>query len=228
MTSVANLLGQLVKVEGFAKPDGTLYAKEVEGRENEGELEGFITAVMGNPATSLSIVTQDGSGSGMDNTKVGEAFTVNLAGLQASEYRVKQGSSDFDGLNNVGSSATFPFDPTTVHAGQRVEIDTDSSIPAAGGTIAAEKVNLQQQTLRGTVSAISGATAPRTITLTVAGDSAFSTVSGVLTVNVFDQAKSDHRTLTVNVGDNIRVRGLVFFTAVGQANMIARRIEAGQ
>ena len=89
-------------------------------------------------------------------------------------------------------------------------------------------MNLQQQTLTGTVTAISGSTVPRTITMTVAGDSAFSTVSGVLTVNVFDQAKSDHRMTTISIGDKIRVRGLVFFTAVGQANMIARRIEAGQ
>jgi hypothetical protein len=34
--------------------------------------------------------------------------------------------------------------------------------------------------------------------------------------------------MTVNVGDRIRVRGLVFFTAVNQANMIARRIESSQ
>jgi hypothetical protein len=153
---------------------------------------------------------------------------VNVNGLQASKFRVKQGNLDFNGLNNVGSSTTFPFDASTIHAGQRIEVDTDTTIPAAGGTITAEKVNLQQQTLTGSVSAVSGSNAPRTITMTVASDSAFATVSGILTVTVFDQSKSDHRMMTVNVGDRIRVRGLVFFTAVNQANMIARRIESSQ
>lgn len=228
VTNVASLINQIVKVEGFTKPDGSLYAKEVEGREDAGELEGFITTVTGNPATSLTMIVQDGTGSGMDNSKMGEAFTVNVNGLQASKFRVKQGGLDFSGLNNVGSSTTFPFDGTTIHAGQRIEVDTDAAIPAAGGTVAADKVNLQQQTLNGTVTAVSGSNAPRTITMTVAPDSAFATVSSVLTVTIFDQAKSDHRMASVNVGDHIRVRGLVFFTAVGQVNMIARRIDAGQ
>lgn len=226
VTNVASLLNQLVKVEGFTKPDGTLYAREVEGRGDQGELEGFVTTVTGNPATSLTIVSHDGAGAGMDNTKLGEAFTVNVTGLQASKYLVKQGNLDFNGLNVP--SATFPFDATTIHAGQRIEVDTNTTIPAAGGSIVADKVNLQQQTLTGTVTAVSGSTMPRTITLTLAADSAFSTVSGVLTVTVFDQAKSDHRMTTITVGDHLRVRGLVFFTAVGQVNMIARRIDAGQ
>jgi hypothetical protein len=227
VSNVGSLMNQIVKVEGFTKPDGTLYAKEVEGRGDQGELEGFITTVTAKPATSLTMIVQDGTGSGMDNSKMGEAFAVNVNGLQASKFRVKQGNLDFNGLNNVGSSTMFPFDASTIHAGQRIEVDTDTTIPAAGGTITAEKVNLQQQTLTGSVSAVSGSNAPRTITMTVASDSAFATVSGILTVTVFDQAKSDHR-MTVNVGDRIRVRGLVFFTAVNQANMIARRIESSQ
>ncbi len=224
VTNVASLVNQIVKVEGFTKPDGTLYAKEVEGVGDEAELEGFITTVTGNPATAMTLVSQDGAGAGMDKSKMGEAFTINVNGLQTSKYRVKQGGLNFDGLDVP--SATFPFDATTIHAGQRVEIDTDTTIPAAGGTVVADKVNLQQQTLTGTVSAMSADAAPRTITLTVPADSALATVSGVLTVTVFDQAKSDHHRMssTVNVGDQIRVRGLVFFTSVGQANMIARRI----
>jgi hypothetical protein len=228
VSNAASLMNQIVKVEGFTKPDGTLYAKEVEGRGDQGELEGFITTVTAKPATSLTMIVQDGTGSGMDNSKMGEAFAVNVNGLQASKFRVKQGNLDFNGLNNVGSSTMFPFDASTIHAGQRIEVDTDTTIPAAGGTITAEKVNLQQQTLTGSVSAVSGSNAPRTITMTVASDSAFATVSGILTVTVFDQSKSDHRMMTVNVGDRIRVRGLVFFTAVNQANMIARRIESSQ
>jgi hypothetical protein len=42
---------------------------------------------------------------------------------------------------------------------------------------------------------------------------------GVLTVTVYDQMNSDHRMIVVNVGDHIRVRGMVFLTSGGQANM---------
>ncbi|HWF06522.1 MAG TPA: DUF5666 domain-containing protein, partial [Candidatus Angelobacter sp.] len=70
VTGVAGLLNQVVTVEGFTKADGSLFAKEVEGLENQNgaEMEGLITAISG---TTLTVTAQDGIGNGMDDTKVG-------------------------------------------------------------------------------------------------------------------------------------------------------------
>jgi Domain of unknown function (DUF5666) len=222
--SLSTLLNTIVKVEGVTKPDGTLYAKQVEGIENQNgaELEGVITQVTGNPATQLVIVAQDGIGSGMDDAKVGSMQTVNVTGAQ---YRVDQGHIDTSGIGGLPSPPNFPFDATTIHAGQRVE--TESSETMNGGSIVAEKVKLQQQALTGTVSGLSGPTSagPATFTLTVGADSAIAMLSGQTTVTVFWQPGTNlHELTSVNNGDRVRVRGLVFFTG-SSFNMIARRID---
>src|ERR1041384_7929119 len=97
VTGVAGLLNQVVTVEGFTKSDGSLFAKEVEGLENQNgaELEGIITAISG---TTLTVTAQDGIGNGFDDSKVGATFTVNIAGLNASKFRVKAGNGFGGGL----------------------------------------------------------------------------------------------------------------------------------
>jgi uncharacterized protein DUF5666 len=222
--------GTIVKVEGVTKLDGTLFANEVEGIEdqtNGAELEGLITAVTGNPATSLDVLAQDGIGAGIDDTKVGTTFTADVSGVQTSKYRVDLGKVDTSNLGQVGGppaqSQNFPFDATTIHGGQRVEVESAGTV--ASGTITADQVKLEQQAVTGTVTSISGPTPPRTITITLPADSAFAILSGggTPTVTVFDQPKTDHKLATINVGDTIRVRGLLF-NATGIFNMIARRI----
>src|SRR5215470_4537190 len=147
VTGVAGLLNQVVTVEGFTKSDGSLFAKEVEGLENQngGEVEGLITAISG---TTLTVTAQDGIGNGMDDNKVGATFSVNIAGLNASKFRVKTGN----GFGGNLPSVTFPFDATTIHAGQRIEVDTDAAVPPANGAITPDKINLQQQGVFGTIA----------------------------------------------------------------------------
>lgn len=129
------------------------------------------------------------------------------------------------------ASEVFPhhrsstFDAATVHAGQRVEVETASSF--SGTSLVAEKVKLQQQALVGTVSGLAGPTSagPVTFILTLPSDSAFAMLSGQTTVNVSWQPGTDlHNLASVNNGDRVRVRGLVFFTG-SSFNMIARRID---
>lgn len=221
--SLATMTNMLVNVEGSTNPDGTLYAREVEGIENNSgvELEGLISQVTGNPATQLSVVAQDGTGSGMNDTKVGNVMTIDVSNAQ---YKVDQGNIDTSGIGGLPSSPNFPFDATTVHAGQRVETESASSM--SGNSFAADKVKLRQQGLTGTVSGLAGpaSAGPLTFTLTVASDSAFAILSGKTTLTVFWQPGTDlHNLSSVNNGDTVQVRGLVFFT--GSAfNMIARRI----
>jgi len=212
-TNVASLLNQVVTVEGFTKSDGSLFAKEVEGLESNtgAEAEGLITAISG---TTLTINAHDGIGNGFDDTKIGASFTVNIAGLNASKFRVKAGNGFGGGL----PSATFPFDATTIHQGQRIEVDTNAAIPAANGAITPDKINLQQQGVSGTVANA----ATSTFDINLAADSALRTISGQTVVHVTRNSSTDSR-VTVANGGTVQVRGLLFWNGTSW-QMIARRI----
>jgi hypothetical protein len=221
--SLATMLNTIVNVEGNTQPDGSLYAKEVEGVENNAgmEADGLVTQVSGNPAAQLSVVAQDGSGAGMDTTKVGTTLTIDVSGAN---YKVDQGNIDTSGIGGLPSSPNFPFDATTIHAGQRVDVESSSSM--SGSTTVADKVKLQQQTLTGTASGLAATTStgPVTFTLTVAPDSAFAMLAGQSTITVYWQPGTDlHNVASVKNGDTVRVRGLVFFTG-SSFNIIAHRI----
>ena len=222
--SLATMLNTLVTVEGVTRSDGSLLATEVEGIENASgaELEGLVTQVTGSPATQLSFVAHDGSGSGVDDTKVGSTISADVSGAQ---YKVNKGNVDTSGIGGLPSSPNFPFDASTVHAGQRIEVESASSL--GGSSLLADKVKLQQQALVGTVSGLAGSvtSGPATFMLTLPSDSAFAMLSGKTSVNVFWQPGTDlHNLPSVSNGDTVRVRGLVFFTGTS-FNMIARRID---
>jgi hypothetical protein len=219
--ALATMTNTVVTVEGVTRADGTLYAKEVEGVENANgvEADGLILQVTGNPATQLVFNADDGSGSGMDDTKTGSSLTADVSGAG---YKVDKGNIDTSGIGGLPAPPNFPFDASTVHAGQRVEVESVSALN--GSSLVADKVKLVQQTLSGTVSGLSG-TAPTTFTLTVATDSAFAMLSGSTTVTIFWQPGTDVHNLAhaLTNSDAVRVRGLLFFTGSG-FNMIARRI----
>jgi hypothetical protein len=228
--NLATLLNMMVKVEGVTKADGSMYAKEVEaiGDDTGMEAEGLITSVKGNPASQLSVVPQDGEGSGLDGNTLGNPVAIDVSNAQ---YEIDADNIDSSGLAALPSGPNFPFDATTVHAGQRVQVESksgmgDSTAHEDGGSAKVEKVRLEQQGLRGTVSGLSSATSagPATFTLTMPSDSAFAATSGVMSVQVFWQPRTQLHGLTaVTEGQTIEVRGLVFFTGSG-FNMIAHRI----
>jgi hypothetical protein len=160
-----------------------------------------------------------GSGGGMDDSKTGAMFTVDVS---KAGFKADQSNLDTNGLSSLLSSANFPFDAATVHSGQRVEIDSRHAV--SGTSAVAETVKLQQQTLSGTVSGLTRGS-PTTFTLTVAPDSAFAMLAGTTTITVYWQSGTDLHNLphTLTNGDSVRVRGLLFFAGT-KANMIARRI----
>ena len=213
VTNVASLLNQVVTVEGFTQSDGSLLAKEVEGLESAtgAEVEGLITAISG---TTLTVTAQDGIGNGMDDTKIGATFSVNIAGLSASKFRVASGNGFGGGL----PSATFPFDATTIHQGQRIEVDTTAAVPPASGAITPDKINLQQQGVSGTVANA----ATSTFDINLAADSALRVISGQTVVHVTKTSATDSR-VSVSNGATVQVRGLLFWNGTSW-QMIARRI----
>lgn len=222
-SSLATILNMIVKVEGTTRPDGTLYAKEVEGIEDQSgsEIAGLVTAIQGSPASSVSIVVQDGEGAGVTSALIGSSVTANVSGAN---YQVDVGHVDTTGLGSVPSSPNFPFDGSTVHAGQRIEVDSITGEDA--NSTSAATVHLKQEALVGNVSSLAAPAAPSTFTLTVPSDSAFAMVSGATTVTVYWQPGTDVSNLTQGLksGQTVRVRGLVFFTGTG-FNLIARRID---
>jgi Domain of unknown function (DUF5666) len=213
VTTVASLLNQVVTVEGFTKSDGTIFASEVEGLESAtgAEVEGLITAIT---ASTLTVTAQDGIGNGVDDTKIGASFSVNIAGLNASKFRVKAGNGFGGGL----PSATFPFDATTIHQGQRIEVDTNAAVPPANGAITPDKINLQQQGVSGTVANA----AASTFDINLATDSALRIISGQTVVHVTKTSATDSRVAVAN-GGTVQVRGLLFWNGTSW-QMIARRI----
>jgi len=213
--TATTLLNQIVVVEGFTRSDGSLFAKEVEGLESSSgsELEGLIRSISG---TLLTVTSDDGAGAGMDDSKVGADFTVDISALKASKFRV-------DGGNGFGSliPAGFTFDNTTIHQGQRIEVESNNPVPAANGSITADKIKLQQQGISGSVSNL--AASGNTFDVTVTSDSALAVISGQTVVHVTMVSATDNRFGTIANGSNLRVRGLLFWNGTSW-NMVARRI----
>jgi hypothetical protein len=221
ITSLASALNRIVKVEGFTKPDGTLFAKEVEGLEDQqgAELEGIITQISG---SLLTVTAHDGMGNGMDNDKVGATFMVNISGLSASQFTVDKGNN-FGGLT-LPAPPNFPFDATTIHQGQRIEVEATTGVPPAGGMITADKIKLEQQAVKGTVSNfMAGNNGGATFDLMLPADSHLAIISGQTVVHVTKLGGTDNRFGNIMNGSSVRVRGLLFWTGT-TFNMVARRI----
>jgi hypothetical protein len=210
--TATTLLNQIVTVEGFTKSDGSLFATEVEGQEAStgSELEGMIRSIAG---SLLTVTAHDGSGSGMDDTKVGADFTVSINGLSASKFRVDSG-------NGFGSQVpnTLSFSATTIHTGQQIEVESNSPVPAANGSITADKIKLQQQGVSGTAANV----AASTFDINLAADSALAVISGQTVVHVTKVSSTDTRKTVAN-GTAVQVRGLLFWNGTSW-QLIARRI----
>jgi len=193
--------GMLVVVEAKTQSDGTLLATEVKvvmaNAANAQEVDGLVTTVTGSPATQLAVVVQDEEGSMMTSSSIGG--TVNVAVTSNTAFRI-----DTNGVGLSGLPFTPTFNAGTVHAGQRVEVHSSSG---SANTLTAGEVDLEQQAVRGTVSAING----NTFTLTVAPDSSLATTAKVTTVTVFRQPTTDMDGTTLANGATIVVRGLLFF-----------------
>ena len=73
--TLASLLNQIVKVEGFTQADGSVFAREVEkvATDSGSEFEGIIIDEDGPPLSSnppsIKVLVQDGNGNSMDPSK---------------------------------------------------------------------------------------------------------------------------------------------------------------
>jgi hypothetical protein len=90
--------------------------------------------------------------------------------------------------------------------------------------VVADKVKLQQQSLNGAVANFTaGSGGAATFDLSLPSDSYLKLLSGQTSVHVFLQPGTDNNVGTIANYNQVRVRGLLFWTGTS-FNLIARRI----
>lgn len=225
INGVASMMNRIVKVEGGTLTDGTLYAAECEGIEDQNgmEVEGLVSAV--NPgapaaATGLVLLAHDGVGNGMMNTILGGQFTVNLSGTS---YQING--------SNMGT-ITQTFSSTTMVPGQRVDVESTSGMGMGGGgmmgDITAQTVTLEKQTVSGVVTNYTSTgvgSAAFDIQLPV--DSYITLLNpGMITIHVIQQLETDVHNLPNGIFNSliVHVRGLLFYDPITGFTMMARRV----
>lgn len=231
MSAMAN--GMLVVVDASLQSDGSLLCTRVQSMMNSGGVMGggIITAVSGSPATSLTIVMQNGAGTGMMASTFANGVSVSLSG--GTTYEI-----DEDNIDMAGLPFTPAFDQNHIYVGQRVMPISSSGMMSGGmgggmmggssmaGTITASEVQLEPQGLSGTANAAISSGATTSFTLNLPSGCAFTTMTGATSVTIFQQPQTIVvGTSPIASGSSMRAFGLLFFDA-GQWKMVASRMGA--
>ncbi len=223
--------GMLLMVDASLQSDGSLMATKVQSMMNSGGVMGggIVTAVTGQPATALTIVMQNGAGTGMISSDFASGVTIDLSG--STNYEI-----DEDNVDMTSLPFTPVFDASHIYAGQSVMPISSSGMMSGGsgmmggsslaGTITASEVALTQQGLSGTIATAITSGSSSSFTLTLQSDSAFTTLTGATSVKVFQQSQTAiSGTSPIASGASVHAFGLLFFDA-GQWKMVAARIGA--
>ena len=231
MSSMAS--GMLAIVDATLQSDGSLMATRVQSMMSSGGAMGggIITAVTGSPATTLTLVMQNGAGTGMMSSDFAAGATVDLGG--STTYQI-----DEDNVDMAGLPFTPTFDDSHIYVGQAVMPISSGGMMSGGtgggmmggsplaGTITASEVLLEPQGLTGTSVAAISSSATTSFTLTLPSDSAFTTLTGATSVTIFQQPQTTVTgTSPIASGSSVHAFGLLFFDA-GQWKMVASRIGA--
>lgn len=220
-------MGMGVLVSGTLQPDGTLLATSVRSRMNSGGMMGggIVTEVIGQPATELTLVMQNGAGASVMSSYLSQSITVDVA--SNTEFEI-----DDDRVDLKSVPFTPLFDASNLYAGQSVLPISDSGMKVSGmmgsiaGTITASDIRLQEQGFRGTTdTALTPATAASFV-LTLNPQSAFATLTGTNKILVYQQTGTNLENSTaIAAGATLRVHGLLFRNA-GQWTLVASTIAA--
>lgn len=231
MGSMASGMG--VMVDATLQADGSLLATHVLSMMGSGGVMGggIITAITGQPPTSLTMVMQNGAGAGMMSSYFAGGATIDLSG--STTYEI-----DEDGMDMSSLPFTPVFDASHIYAGQSVMPISSSAMMSGGmgsgmmgggamdGTITADEVALEPQGLTGTASAAISSGTPASFTLTLPSDCAFTTLTGATSVTVYQQSKTIMAgTAPIASGTAMHAFGLLFYDG-GQWKMVAARIGA--
>lgn len=234
MGSMAN--GMVLFVDATLQADGSLLATRVQSMMGAGGAMGggIITALSGTPPTSFTMVMQNGAGSGMMSTMFADGVTVSLSGTT---YDIDDDNVDMNGL-----PFTPVFDANDMYLGQNVMPISTSGMMSTGmgggmmgsmtmaGSMTATKLLLEPQGLSGTIATPITGGAVSSFTLTLPASSAFTTLTGVITVTVYQQLSTvvtnqatTPSTSSIPSGSTVHVFGLLFNDG-GKWKMVAARI----
>jgi len=226
--TLTTLPNTLVKVEGITLLDGSLEATKVSAwaDKNGAEFEGVLTNYY-NYITSegIMVIAQDAVGSGFFSLEDTVGKTAR-AGTLGATYAVNSDGMDMTGI-------TFTFDPHTANLnyGQRVRMMSTSGFirgdPQLNEELTAQTVTLEKQALTGIVQNYqAGATAQYFDLMLDAGS--YLTIlnhASSMVVHVVQQPGTNlHGISSVQNGDNVRVRGLLFYDYQTGFHMVAQRI----
>ena len=225
--------GMLVIVDASLQTDGSLMATKVQSMMGSGGVmgRGIITAVTGQAPTSLTMVMQNGVGTGMMSSYFAAGATIDLSG--STTYEIDEDNMDMSGL-----PFTPVFDESHIYVGQSVMPMSSSGMMSGGmgggmmggspmgGTITASEMALEPQGISGTAGMAISSGATTSFTLTLPSDCAFTTLTGATSVTVFQQtATTVTGTSPIASGTSVHAFGLLFFDG-GQWKMVAARIGA--
>ncbi len=206
---------QFVDVNADVRADTDLLARKVELEEpdNDDDLEGLIVAVtrdFSGSVTSFQLLLQEVAPC-TTAARIGDTITVNLDG--STRFRL-----DADGFPVNASLFNGPEDLTV---GQKVDVDP---VGAFASTITADKIKLEDQTIRGTVLSTAGTTfwlrpgadlfPDQNVEVQTAAGTRFDDVSGVS---------------GLTVGQPVRIKGFLFLQALGPPSelvFVATRVDA--
>lgn len=205
--------GMIVRVVAEMQSDGTLLASYVSaaGHGSSGmAASGVVTSTSGSPITQITIIGHDVSGSGTSSDDLGSSLTAVLD----SSATFSMNSS---GVDLVGLPFVPEFTSSSVFSGQAVELVSsggmmhDTSSDSHHGTASVSEIHLEQQGIRGTVSAHSANGNEATFTLNVASESFFAHLTGATSIKVFQRPDTEiWGPETISDGASVVVHGLLF------------------
>jgi hypothetical protein len=224
--------GTLAIVDATMQADGSLLATKIQSMMGSGGAMGggIVTAVTGQPATQLTMVMQNGAGTGMVASDFAAGVTIDMNG--STTYQIDEDNMDMSGL-----PFTPVFDDSHIYAGQSVmPISSGGMMSGSGGgmmgggsmagAMTASNLELEPQGLSGTVATAISSGSATNFMLTLPSDSAFTTMTGATSVTVYQQTGTTVAgTSPIASGSTVHAFGLLFFDS-GKWKMVASRIGA--
>ena len=215
---------QIVEVDADLRVDGTILAEKVEFEDDamEDELEGLIVSLTRNTGPSqdsFDLVLFDVAPCAA-TLPADDIFTVNVPTDGSVRFRIDEDDLSVD-------PALFDG-PEDLEVGQKVDVDpavADLSTITSATPITAEKIKLEDQTIRGTVN---GSPAAPNFELSP-GSSLFTDPDNSITVRTSsvtefdDSLPLDVASLLVNQA--VRVKGLLFRDLAGELIFEAKRVD---
>lgn len=210
--------GQIVEVEADVQADGTFLAEEVELESEvpEDDLEGLIVAVTRDPTTEqvseFQMLLFDVAPC-TATVPAEDLITVTVPTDPAPAFKI-----DDDGFP---VNATHFDDPGDLEVGQKVEVDPVEALTTATTAVTAEKIELEDQTIRGSVISTAGTSFELDPVSDLFPDQSITVETSVNTD--FDDLPNGVAGLSP--GQEVRVKGLLFRIAAGEQRMVAKGVD---